>query len=86
MADQADTTETGLREQAVEYTLSANPLVGIRDQDIYDASFKLFDQIVTHPAIAAKHCMSYFGELGRIASGGSDLAPDAKDKRFSDAA
>jgi polyhydroxyalkanoate synthase len=84
MANPAD-TDTGLREQAVEHTLAANPLVGIRDQEIYDASFKLFEQVMTHPAIAAKHLMSYLGELGRIASGGSELAPDAKDKRFTDA-
>src|SRR5215469_14768888 len=85
MANRAE-TETGLREQAVEYTLAANPLVGIRDQEIYDASFKLFEQIVTHPSIAAKHYLSYLGELGRIATGGSELAPDAKDKRFADPA
>ena len=84
MANPAD-TDTGLREQAVEYTLAANPLVGIRDQEIYDASFKLFEQVVTHPSIAAKHYVSWLGELGRIAAGGSELAPDAKDKRFSDA-
>src|SRR6201995_2052387 len=85
MANQTETTETGLREQAVEYTLAANPLVGIRDHELYDASFKLFEQVMSHPAVAAKHYMSYLGELGRIAAGGSELAPDAKDKRFSDA-
>jgi len=85
MENQSETTET-VREQAVEYTLAANPLVGIRDQEIYDAASKLFEQIMTHPAVAAKHYMSYLGELGRIAAGGSELAPDAKDKRFADAA
>ena len=78
-------TDTDLREQAVEYTLAANPLVGIRDQEIYDASFKLLEQVVTHPSIAAKHYVSWLGELGRIAAGDSALAPDTKDKRFSDA-
>ncbi len=85
MANHAE-INAGLREQAVEYTLAANPLVGIRDQEIHDASFKLFEQVMAHPAIAAKHYISYLGELGRIAAGGSDLAPDAKDKRFSDGA
>src|SRR5215475_9497541 len=79
-------SDNGLREQAAEYTLAANPLVGIREQEIFESTGKLFEQAMINPALAAKHCLSYLGELGRIATGGSELAPDAKDKRFADPA
>ncbi|MCA6114380.1 hypothetical protein J6524_05505 [Bradyrhizobium sp. WSM 1738] len=71
-------------EQALEYTLAANPLVGIREQEIWDFSGKLFEQIAINPTLAAKHYMSYIGELGRIVSGDCALAPDARDKRVAD--
>jgi poly[(R)-3-hydroxyalkanoate] polymerase subunit PhaC len=86
MATANEPTENGLREQALQYTLAANPLVGIRDQEIWDSAGKLFEQIAINPTLAAKHYMSYIGELGRIASGDCALIPDAKDKRFADPA
>lgn len=86
MATANELSETGLGEQALEHTLAANPLIGIRDQEILDSARILFEQVATNPALAAKHYMSYLGELGRIASGDSELAPDAKDKRFADPA
>jgi polyhydroxyalkanoate synthase len=79
-------TATENLDQAIEYTLAANPLVGIREQDIWDSATKLFEQITAHPALAAKHYLSYLGELGRIAAGSCELTPDAKDKRFADPA
>ena len=86
MATANELSETGLSEQALEHTLAANPLVGIRPQEIVDSAQKLFEQIATNPALAAKHYMSYLGEFGRIAGGESALAPDTKDKRFADPA
>jgi polyhydroxyalkanoate synthase len=86
MATATENLDNGLRDQAIEYTLAANPLVGIREQDIWDSATKLFEQITAHPALAAKHYLSYLGELGRIAAGSCALAPDAKDKRFADPA
>src|SRR5215468_8052861 len=86
MATANELPDAGLREQALEYTLAANPLVGIREQEIWDFSGKLFEQIAINPMLAAKHYMSYVSELGRIASGDCELAPDAKDKRFADPA
>jgi polyhydroxyalkanoate synthase len=86
MATANDLSENGVREQALEYTLAANPLIGIRDKEIWDSAGKLFEQVAINPTLAAKHYMCYIGELGRIVSGDCALAPDAKDKRFADPA
>jgi polyhydroxyalkanoate synthase len=75
-----------IREQAAEHTLAANPLVGVRGRDILDSAATLLSQIARNPAVAARQYLSFLAELGRIAIGGSELAPDAKDKRFADPA
>src|SRR5262245_4736448 len=75
-----------MREQASQHTLAANPLVGVRGRDVLDSARVLLGQIVSNPVVAGRHCLSFLGELGRIAAGGSELAPDARDKRFSDPA
>src|SRR6516165_9968337 len=86
MAAANENSNNGLREQALEFTLAANPLVGVRDQEILESASKFFEQLAANPALAAKHYMSYLEEIGRIAAGQSELAPDAKDKRFADQA
>ena len=86
MAIAGEVSKTPLPDQAIDYTVAANPLIGIRDQDIFESASKLFEQTAINPALAAKHCAAYLGELGRIAAGASQLAPDAKDKRFADPA
>jgi polyhydroxyalkanoate synthase len=75
-----------IREQAAANTLAANPLVGVRGEDLVDAMHVLFGQMTSHADVAAQQCMAFLGELGRIAAGASELAPDAKDKRFADPA
>src|SRR4029077_6647047 len=79
------TTQPAFEERA-QYTLAANPLVGVRGQDILDTARSLPTQMVHNPGVAAQQYLSFLGELGRIATGNSGLAPDAKDKRFSDQA
>jgi polyhydroxyalkanoate synthase len=86
MTTATEKSDDGLRDQATEFTLAANPLVGIREEDIWGSATKLFEQVTVHPALAAKHYFSYLGELGRIAAGHSELAPDTKDRRFVDPA
>jgi polyhydroxyalkanoate synthase subunit PhaC len=78
--------DTDLREQAAENTLAANPLVGVRLEDILDSARLLVGQMLSSPGLAAREYFRFLGELGRIATGGSELAPDAKDKRFADSA
>src|SRR5215831_3534665 len=78
--------ESDIREQAAQHTLAANPLVGVRGEDILDSTRLLLGQLLSNPAVAARQYLSFLAELGRIASGGSELAPDAKDRRFADPA
>ncbi len=73
-------------EQAARHTLAANPLVGVRGRDIVDSAGALLGQMISNPGLAAQHYLSFLGELARIVIGASELAPDAKDKRFADPA
>jgi polyhydroxyalkanoate synthase len=75
-----------IRDQAAQHTLSANPLVGVRGQDILDSTRLLVGQMLSNPVVAARQYLTFLAELGRIATGGSELAPDAKDRRFADPA
>jgi polyhydroxyalkanoate synthase len=75
-----------VHEQAVQHTLAANPLVGVRGQDILASAGLLFSQVLRNPAVAGHQYLTFLRELGRIATSGSELAPDAKDKRFADPA
>src|SRR5499427_2305217 len=75
-----------LREQAAQHTLAANPLVGVRGEDILDSARVLLAQMLSNPAVAARQYLSFLAELTRIATGASELAPDAKDRRFADPA
>src|SRR5262245_59450265 len=73
-------------EEAAQHTLAANPLVGVRGQDIVDSARVLLGQMLRNPGVAARQGLSFLGELGRITGGASALAPDAWDKRFADPA
>jgi polyhydroxyalkanoate synthase subunit PhaC len=73
-------------EQAAQHTLAANPLVGVRGRDILDAAGALFGWLISKPGIATQQYLVFLGELGRVVTGASDLAPDPRDKRFADPA
>ena len=82
----AQTVDSDIRDQAAHHTLAANPLVGVRGQDVAASARVLFGAVLRDPALLARGYLSFLGELGRIATGDSALAPDAKDKRFADPA
>jgi polyhydroxyalkanoate synthase len=84
--DNLEAPDQHIRDQAAQHALAAHLLVGIRAQDILEQARGLFGQMLSNPGIAARQYMSLVGELGRIASGTSELTPDAKDKRFADPA
>jgi polyhydroxyalkanoate synthase len=78
--------QSDIREQAAQHTLAANPLVGVRGEDILDSARLLLGQMLSNPVTAAQQYLSLLAELGRIATGASELAPDARDRRFADPA
>src|SRR6516225_5618746 len=84
--DLADALEPDIREQAAAHTLVANPLVGVRAEDILGSVRVLVGELVSNPTLVARQYMTWVAELGRIATGGSTLAPDPKDRRFADPA
>jgi polyhydroxyalkanoate synthase len=75
-----------IREQAAAHTLAANPLVGVRGEDILNSTHLLLAETLNHPTAAVRQYMALLAELGRIATGSSELAPDPKDRRFADPA
>src|SRR5262245_27593699 len=86
MASETGISDNELCAPAADNTLAANPLIGVRQEDIIESANVLFQRIMANPGLAATQYVAFLGELGRIASGSSELAPDAKDKRFADAA
>jgi polyhydroxyalkanoate synthase len=75
----------GITDEAARNTLALNPLVGIRGQDLADSAGILFKAVVNEPKVAAEQWLSFLGELGSIIAGKSERAPQAGDRRFSDA-
>src|SRR5262249_37567926 len=82
----ADTQALDTREQAAAHTLAANPLVGVRGEDLVASARVLLGEMLNNPAVALRQSIALVAELGRIAIGGSALAPDPKDRRFTDPA
>jgi polyhydroxyalkanoate synthase len=75
-----------IREQAASHTLAANPLVGVRGEDLVASARLLLGEMLNNPAVALRQSLALCAEFGRIATGGSALAPDPKDRRFADPA
>jgi polyhydroxyalkanoate synthase len=86
MANEVAAADTDIREQAAQHTLAANPLIGVRGADIFDSMRLLLAQLLSNPVAVTKEYLGLLAELGRIATGASELAPDAKDRRFADPA
>jgi polyhydroxyalkanoate synthase subunit PhaC len=85
-SENSETSGHDVRDQAAQHTLAANPLVGVRGRDVAASARTLFGQMASNPTVVAKQWLAFIGELGRIATGASELAPDPKDKRFADPA
>jgi polyhydroxyalkanoate synthase len=78
--------DNDIQEQAVQHTVAANPLIGVRDDDIASSARMLVGQIISNPAMAVQQYLSFLGELGRIVTDRCELAPTPTDKRFADPA
>jgi polyhydroxyalkanoate synthase len=82
----ADAQAQDIREQAAAHTLAANPLVGVRGEDLVASARLVLGEMLNNPALVVRQSMALVAEFGRIATGSSTLAPDAKDRRFADPA
>jgi polyhydroxyalkanoate synthase len=75
-----------LPNQAAQHTLAANPLVGVRGADLLAAARALIGHMARNPGVAARQYLAFVADLAQIATGRSELAPAAQDKRFADSA
>jgi len=72
--------------EASQNTLAINPLVGLTPRDVAGAAASLLKVMSRAPGKTVAHYGSYLKELAKVAGGKSQLAPDAKDRRFADPA
>src|SRR6516164_5834980 len=82
---QADTQAADiLSDQASRHTLALNPLVGLRDKDLFDSAGILVKAMINEPRTAIAQWLSFLSELTDIVGGKSERAPVPGDKRFAD--
>ena len=74
----------GISEAAARNTVTLNPRVGIRGQDLVDSAGILFKAMINELKVATEQWLSFLGELGEIVSGKSERGPKSGDRRFSD--
>ncbi len=70
--------------EPAESTTAMNPLLGLAREDLIGAVGMMLRETAGRPAKTIKHMKKFSGEVGRIVTNRSDLAPDPKDKRFAD--
>ena len=75
-----------LEDEAAQHTSALGPLVGLTREDIFGAVAVLLRETASDPQRLMKHSQAMGGDMIRIMTGKSDLAPDPKDKRFMDPA
>ena len=76
----------GLTGEASRNTLAVNPLLGLSQRDVASAAAALAKVVVTSPLQATVQYGRYLRQMAEVLRGNSDLAPDAKDRRFADPA
>ncbi len=75
-----------LENEAAQSTMALGPLVGLAREDFIGAVALLLRETTTDPARNLRQAKSFAEDLVKILSGKSELAPNAKDKRFMDPA
>lgn len=75
-----------LENEAAQSTTALGPLIGLTREDIFGAVAVLLRETASDPARLMRHSQAMGSEMIKIMSGKSDLAPDARDKRFVDPA
>jgi polyhydroxyalkanoate synthase subunit PhaC len=90
--DKADKKSTipdfgkGAFDAANEATMALGPLAGLAREDFAGAIGMMLRETAANPQSAFKAASGMFEDSVKIMTGQSDLAPDAKDKRFMDPA
>ncbi len=69
-------------EEAAEGILGANPLIGIDKAEILDAAQRALRLAFGRPRMLLEEHVGLLRQLADVLRGGSDLAPDPKDRRF----
>jgi polyhydroxyalkanoate synthase len=76
----------GAFDAANEATMALGPLAGLAREDFIGAIGLMLRQTASNPEKAFKATKNFSEDVVKIMTGKSDLAPDAKDKRFMDPA
>jgi polyhydroxyalkanoate synthase subunit PhaC len=71
-------------ELAADNTVALNAMVGLAREDLMGAVAVMLREAAGRPAKTIKHMKLFGDEVVRIVKNESELAPDAKDKRFHD--
>ena len=71
---------------AAENIVAMNPMIGLAREDLIGAVGVMLRETAGRPIKTLKHMKKFSGEVVKIVTNQSDLAPDPKDKRFLDQA
>jgi len=77
---------TQLENEAAQSTTALGPMVGLVREDFAGAVALLLRETAGDPQRTMRHAQAIGGDMVKIITGQSDLAPDPKDKRFKDPA
>ena len=75
-----------LQDEAAQNTSALGPLIGLTREDIFGAVAVLLRETASDPARLMRHGQAMGQDMLQIMTGKSELAPDARDKRFMDPA
>ncbi len=75
-----------LEDEAAQNTSALGPLIGLTREDIFGAVAVLLRETASDPARLMRHGQAMGQDMLQIITGTSEIAPDAKDKRFRDPA
>ncbi len=77
---------TRLENEAAQSTTALGPMVGLVREDFVGAIALLLRETASDPQRTMRHAQAMGEDMVKIMTGKSDLAPDARDKRFKDPA
>jgi len=73
-------------DEATQHTSALGPLVGLTREDVFGAVAVLLRETASDPQRLMRHGQELGGDMVKIMTGKSEIAPHAKDKRFMDPA